>query len=45
MGHACWLPHVSDPTNLMNPSTPTANPILTNVQVSLVRWSKHCVYF
>ena len=45
MGHACWLPHVSDPANLMNPSTPPANPILTDVQISLVRWSKHCVYF
>ncbi len=45
MGHACWLPHVSDPTNLMNPITPTANPTLTNVQIAVIRWSKHCVYF
>ncbi len=45
MGHACWLSHVSDPANLMNPSTPAAGPILTNVQIALVRWSKHCVYF
>jgi hypothetical protein len=44
MGHACWLSHVSDPANLMNPSTPTANPTLTNTQIALVRWSKHCVY-
>jgi len=46
MGHACWLPHVDDSetTNLMNRITPSANPILTNVQVALVRWSKHCVY-
>ena len=45
MGHACWLPHDSDPANLMNPVTPSAGPILTNLQISLVRWSKHCVYF
>lgn len=45
IGHACWLPHDSDPANLMNPITPSANPTLTNVQVALVRWSKHCVYF
>ena len=44
IGHACWLPHDSDPANLMNPITPAANPVLTNVQVALVRWSKHCVY-
>jgi hypothetical protein len=45
MGHACWLSHVSGPTNLMNPITPAAGPTLTNVQIALVRWSKHCVYF
>lgn len=45
MGHACWLPHVGDPANLMNPTTPVSNPVLTNVQIALVRWSKHCVYF
>jgi hypothetical protein len=44
MGHACWLPHVGDPANLMNPITPAADPILTTVQIALVRWSKHCVY-
>ena len=44
MGHACWLPHDGDPANLMNGITPTANPTLTNVQIALVRWSKHCVY-
>ena len=44
MGHACWLPHDGDPANLMSPVTPSANPTLTNVQISLVRWSKHCVY-
>ncbi len=45
MGHACWLGHDSDPSNLMNPVTPSANPTLSNLQISLVRWSKHCVYF
>jgi hypothetical protein len=44
MGHACWLPHDGDPANLMNPITPAANPVLTSVQISVVRWSKHCVY-
>jgi hypothetical protein len=44
MGHACWLPHDSDATNLMNPTTPAAMPVLSNLQVSVVRWSKHCVY-
>jgi hypothetical protein len=44
MGHACWLPHDGDPANLMNDITPSANPTLTNVQIALVRWSKHCVY-
>lgn len=44
MGHACWLAHVDDTNNLMNPSTPAANPVLSNLQISLVRWSKHCVY-
>lgn len=45
MGHACWLAHDSDTANLMNPITPAADPVLTGLQVSLVRWSKHCVYF
>jgi len=44
MGHACWLPHDGDPANLMSPVTPTANPVLTNLQVATIRWSKHCVY-
>jgi hypothetical protein len=45
IGHACWLPHDGDPANLMNPITPTTNPLITNVQISLVRWSRHVVYF
>lgn len=45
IGHACWLPHDGDPANLMNAATPTASAVLTGLQVSLVRWSKHCVYF
>jgi hypothetical protein len=45
MGHACWLPHDSDTANLMNPITPAAGPTLTNLQIAVVRWSKHCVYF
>jgi hypothetical protein len=44
IGHACWLPHDGDPANLMASITPTTNPVLTDVQISLVRWSKHCVY-
>jgi len=45
IGHACWLIHVDDPTNLMSPVTPASDPVLTNLQIALVRWSKHCVYF
>lgn len=44
IGHACWLPHDGDTANLMNDITPAAMPVLTNLQISLVRWSKHCVY-
>ncbi len=44
IGHACWLPHDGNPANLMAPATPTTNPTLTNLQIALVRWSKHCVY-
>jgi Matrixin len=44
MGHACWLGHRSDANNLMSPSTPTSDPELTFWQISLIRWSKHCVY-
>ena len=46
MGHACWLAHVTDnSSNLMWPSNLAADPTLTNWQVSIIRWSKHCVYF
>ena len=46
IGHACWLGHDEDDNgNLMWPSTLAADPTLSNWQVSLVRWSKHCVYF
>lgn len=44
IGHACWLTHDGDPANLMASITPAANPTLTNLQISVVRWSKHCVY-
>lgn len=44
MGHACWLSHRSDPNNLMSPSAPSVSPELTGLQISLIRWSKHCVY-
>ncbi len=44
IGHACWLPHDGDLANLMNSTTPATNPTLTNVQIAVVRWSKHCVY-
>lgn len=45
MGHACMLPHDGDRQNLMNPTTPSSDPVLSNLQISVVRWSKHCVYF
>jgi hypothetical protein len=44
IGHACLLPHSSG-TNLMNTSVPFTNPTLTALQIAVVRWSKHCVYF
>lgn len=45
IGHACLLPHDGTAANLMTPSTIAPNPTLTNLQVAVVRWSKHCVYF
>jgi hypothetical protein len=45
IGHACWLTHDEGTGNLMNSATPTVNPTLTGLQISVVRWSKHCVYF
>jgi hypothetical protein len=44
IGHACWLPHDGDSANLMNPITPSAGPVLTNLQIATVRGSKHCVF-
>ena len=44
MGHACWLAHVNDTMDLMNPFTPSIGPTLTNLQIATVRGSKHCVY-
>jgi hypothetical protein len=47
MGHACMLTHDDDPLNLMNPTTPaaTSSAVLTGTQISVIRWSRHCVYF
>ena len=44
IGHACWLGHDGSPGNLMNSATPVAGPTLTDLQISVVRWSRHCVY-
>jgi hypothetical protein len=44
IGHACWLGHVSDPTDLMNPFTPISGPTLSTLEIATVRASKHCVY-
>lgn len=46
IGHACWLPHDDGANNLMSGNgVPSTMPVLTNLQIGLVRWSKHCVYF
>lgn len=46
IGHACWLPHDGDPANLMSGNgVPSTAPVMTNLQISTLRWSKHCVYF
>jgi hypothetical protein len=44
LGHACLLPHDSDPNNLMFASNLVATPSLSNVQIATVRWSRHCTY-
>ena len=44
IGHACWLDHSNNPNNLMWPANLSATPTLTPWQVSVIRWSKHCVY-
>jgi hypothetical protein len=44
IGHACWLPHDGDPANLMNGVAAAPIPVITDLQISLVRWSRHCVY-
>lgn len=44
IGHACLLDHDGTPGNLMNRAAPAAAPTLTDLQISLVRWSRHCVY-
>jgi len=45
IGHACWLPHDGDANNLMSGGgLPSGMPSITNFQIALVRWSKHCVY-
>lgn len=45
-GHACLLPHHDDDAaNLMSPAAPAiAQPTLTGLQVSTVRWSRHVTY-
>ena len=46
IGHSCWLPHEgTDRGNLMFTPSPPTGATLTDLQVSVVRWSKHCVYF
>jgi len=46
IGHTCMLLHRGDePDNLMFPATHAVEPTLTDWQVSVVRSSKHCVYF
>ena len=44
VGHACGLLHRSDGSNLMFTSAPAAAPTLTNWQIAVIRWSRHCVY-
>ena len=44
MGHACILLHRDDRGNLMFPTVSSSPQTLTNWQVSVIRWSKHCTY-
>lgn len=46
IGHACLLPHHDgDAVNLMSPAAPSAaQPTLTGLQISTVRWSRHVTY-
>ena len=45
-GHACLLPHDESPGNLMNATVvATAFPVLSNLQIALVRGSRHVTYF
>ncbi|MEO1217609.1 MAG: hypothetical protein AAFY45_29040 [Bacteroidota bacterium] len=44
IGHACLLRHSDDPNNLMTPLNIPPDPILTNTQIAIIRWSKHCVF-
>jgi len=45
IGHSCWLTHRDGSTNLMSVPSPSTDPQLTDWQISVIRWSKHCVYF
>ena len=44
IGHACGLLHNDDSNNLMFSSAGTNLRTLTNWQISVLRWSRHCVY-
>jgi hypothetical protein len=45
IGHSCWLLHRDAETNLMHAPSPATDPQLTNWQIAVIRWSKHCVFF
>ena len=45
LGHACLLPHDESAGNLMNASVVgAAFPVLSNLQVAIVRGSRHVTY-
>lgn len=44
IGHACGLPHDGGAGNLMNGNGIPASPTLTDLQVAVVRNSRHCVF-